>query len=83
MGPVKGEIRKLMGERGVEKFTMAPVKREYAFENTKIARGSQWVLKVRYPASAGALPVGLTGKVRRFSCGVLLACLTGKVRGRR
>ena len=68
MAPVKAEVRKLMTDRGIDKYTMCPVKRNYAFENPAVRHGEQWVLKLRYPASHGTLPVGLKGKVCRRVC---------------
>ena len=58
---VKDEVREILLARGVESFTMKPVKRSYCFERDDIPRGCQYVLKVRCPASGPALPVDLKG----------------------
>lgn len=58
---VKVEMRGLLAKHQVTQMTMKPVKRQYAFENTAVRTGKQWVLKIKYPASQPALPVGLTG----------------------
>ncbi|PRW60975.1 DNA polymerase alpha catalytic subunit [Chlorella sorokiniana] len=58
---VKAEVRELLAKHQVTQMTMKPVKRQYGFENTAVPHGSQWVLKVKYPATQPALPVGLTG----------------------
>lgn len=44
---MKAEIRGLLVQQGVKAMRMVPVKRSYAFENTNVASGEQWVLKVR------------------------------------
>ena len=48
---VKGEVREMLLARGIETFSMKPVKRSYCFEREDIPRGAQYVLKVRYPRS--------------------------------
>ena len=52
--------------RGIEQFTLKPVKRSYCFEREDIPRGSQYVLKVRYPAANAALPADVRGN--NFVC---------------
>lgn len=59
--PVKEEVRTLLTNRHITKFTMRPVKRTYAFEDKTLPRGQQYVLKVKFPASHAPLPLGLTG----------------------
>ena len=44
---LKAELRGLLTKHGVTKFSMVPVKRNYAFENPEVQHGEQWVLKVR------------------------------------
>lgn len=58
---MKAEMRDLLADHGVSKMSMRPVKRQYAFEDRSVAPGEQWVLKIKYPGSAQALPPGLTG----------------------
>ncbi len=50
---VKGEVRELLAKHHVTQMTMKPVKRQYAFENTAVPHGSQWVLKVGWGGVAG------------------------------
>ena len=52
--------------RGIEQFSMKPVKRLYCFEREDIPRGAQYVLKVRYPALNAPLPADLKGN--NFVC---------------
>ncbi|PSC73303.1 DNA polymerase alpha catalytic subunit [Micractinium conductrix] len=59
---VKAEVRELLGQHRVSQLTMKPVRRQYAFENTAVAHGKQWVLKVKYSAAQPALPVGISGE---------------------
>ena len=40
---------------------MKPVQRSYAFEDARVPRGRQWVLKVTCDAAPGAVPVTATG----------------------
>ena len=49
-GELKDEIRGVLSRNGVKKFTLVPVKRDYAFELSEIPRGMQWVIKVKYSA---------------------------------
>lgn len=60
---VKEEVRTLLTNRHITKFTMRPVKRTYAFEDQNLPRGQQYVLKVKFPASHAPLPLGLTGMI--------------------
>lgn len=63
---LKAEIREMLLARGIEQFTLKPVKRSYCFEREDIPRGSQYVLKVRYPAANAALPADVRGN--NFVC---------------
>lgn len=60
--PVKAEMHALLQDHGVSKVSMRPVKRNYAFEDRSVTPGEQWVLKIKYPGSAQALPAGLNGE---------------------
>ena len=53
---LKSELRALLGKHGISNYTMSPVKRTYAFENPRIPRGEQYVVKIRYPASLPCVP---------------------------
>ena len=59
---LKTEAKKVLESHGIKQFSMAPVKRNYAFENPDVPLGEQWVLKVRYAAVQGQLPLGLRGR---------------------
>lgn len=63
---VKAELREMLLARGVEHFSMKPVKRSYCFERGDVPRGSQYVVKVRYPAANAPLPADVRG--RTFTC---------------
>lgn len=65
-------MRQVLASNGIDKFVIKPVKRSYAFELDTVPAGEQWVLKVRYPASKPALPLGLTGLQPLFSLLVVL-----------
>lgn len=58
---MKAEVRAALAKHGVARFVIKPVRRSYAFERPGVPHGLQWVLKVRYPASAPALPLDLAG----------------------
>ena len=58
----KGEMKEMLLARGIEQFTMKPVKRAYCFERDDIPRGTQYVIKVRCPATSPALPADLKGR---------------------
>jgi hypothetical protein len=60
-GNLKAEVRDLLARKGITKFVIKPVKRNYAFDNQNVPRGEQWVLKIRYDASLPMLDLGLTG----------------------
>ena len=59
---VKAELREMLLARGVEHFSMKPVKRSYCFERGDVPRGSQYVVKVRYPAANAPLPADVRGR---------------------
>ncbi|KAK9841868.1 hypothetical protein WJX81_008187 [Elliptochloris bilobata] len=59
---LKAEVRAALAKYGVARFVIKPVRRSYAFERPGVLHGQQWVLKVRYPASAPALPLDLSGQ---------------------
>ena len=58
---VKAEVTGILKRMGVNKMTMKPVHRTYAFEDTSVPHGTQWVLKVRFPQGK-ALPLNIPGK---------------------
>ncbi|KAG8373805.1 hypothetical protein BUALT_Bualt11G0063300 [Buddleja alternifolia] len=58
---VKTEMAKALLERNVSSFSMAPVKRNYAFERSDIPHGQNYVLKINYPFKDPALPSDLKG----------------------
>ena len=59
---VKKEVRDTLGKYGVTRMTMKPVCRTYAFEDKSVKHGTQWVLKVRFPASNHTVPLSIKGK---------------------
>ncbi|XP_022883767.1 DNA polymerase alpha catalytic subunit-like [Olea europaea var. sylvestris] len=58
---VKTEMAKQLVDRNVSSFSMAPVKRNYAFERTDIPHGKNYVLKINYPFKDPVLPSDLKG----------------------
>ncbi|CAI9754278.1 unnamed protein product [Fraxinus pennsylvanica] len=58
---VKSEMAKQLVDRNVSSFSMAPVKRNYAFERTDIPHGKNYVLKINYPFKDPVLPSDLKG----------------------
>lgn len=58
---LKAEVRDLLASKGITKFVIKPVKRNYAFEQQNVPHNEQWVLKVRYDAALPTLEHGLTG----------------------
>ena len=74
-GALKTELRALLTERGVSSFRIAPVRREYAFENEAIPRRAQWVLKIRYDAALPMLPSNLTGENFVALLGTQTSCI--------
>ncbi|CAJ2659295.1 unnamed protein product [Trifolium pratense] len=59
---IKNEIAKHLVDLGVSTFSMAPVKRNYAFERSDIPAGENYVVKINYPFKDTALPVDLKGE---------------------
>lgn len=60
---LKQEVKEVLARHGVTRTTISVVQRSYAFEEPGVPHGQQWVLKVKYPASMGQLPVGLSGNL--------------------
>ncbi|KAI4314977.1 hypothetical protein L6164_027831 [Bauhinia variegata] len=65
---LKSEIAKQLLDLNVSTFSMAPVKRKYAFERSEIPSGEHYVLKINYPFKDPPLPVDLKGE---SFCGLL------------
>jgi DNA polymerase alpha subunit A len=63
---VKEELRDMLLDRHISQFSMVPVKRNYAFEREDMRKHSQYVLKIRLPATLAMLPSDLSG--RKFTC---------------
>ncbi|XP_059643252.1 DNA polymerase alpha catalytic subunit [Cornus florida] len=59
---LKTEIAKQLLDRNVSSFSMAPVKRNYAFERSDIAVGESYNLKINYPFKDPPLPSDLKGE---------------------
>ncbi|CAL0331796.1 unnamed protein product [Lupinus luteus] len=59
---LKNEITKHLLDLNVSTFTMAPVKRKYAFEHSEIPAGENYVVKINYPFKDPELPVNLRGE---------------------
>ncbi|XP_061341474.1 DNA polymerase alpha catalytic subunit [Gastrolobium bilobum] len=59
---LKNEIAKHLLDLNVSTFSMAPVKRKYAFERSEIPAGENYVVKVNYPFKDPVLPVDLKGE---------------------
>ncbi|KAK4416185.1 DNA polymerase alpha catalytic subunit [Sesamum alatum] len=59
---LKTEMTKELLDRNVSNFSMAPVKRNYAFERSDIPHGENYVLKINYPFKDPPLPSDLNGK---------------------
>lgn len=79
---VKAEIRQILGKHGIAKMTMKPVLRTYAFEDTSVSHGKQWVLKVRYPFGK-AIPVNMDGHHFAKVFGTTQTCLEALLLKRR
>ncbi|PSS30744.1 DNA polymerase alpha catalytic subunit like [Actinidia chinensis var. chinensis] len=60
---LKTEIAKQLLDRNVSSFSMAPVKRSYAFERTDIPFGENYVLKINYPFKDPPLPSDIKGEL--------------------
>lgn len=59
---LKNEIAKRLLDLNVTSFSMAPVKRGYAFDRSDIPNGEYYVLKVNYPFKDPPLPLDLKGE---------------------
>ncbi|KAL8044514.1 hypothetical protein ABFX02_08G049900 [Erythranthe guttata] len=59
---LKTEMRKQLIDRNISSFSMALVKRNYAFERTDIPHGKNYVLKISYPFKDPPLPSDLKGE---------------------
>ncbi|OMO56655.1 DNA-directed DNA polymerase, family B, pol2 [Corchorus capsularis] len=60
--PLKKEVTKHLLNLNISSFTMAPVKRQYAFERSDIPVGENYVLKINYPFKEPPLPADLKGE---------------------
>ncbi|KAI8543706.1 hypothetical protein RHMOL_Rhmol08G0239600 [Rhododendron molle] len=60
---LKIEIAKQLLDRNVSSFSMASVKRSYAFERPDIPIGENYVLKINYPFRDPPLPSDLKGEL--------------------
>ncbi|XP_058782533.1 DNA polymerase alpha catalytic subunit-like [Vicia villosa] len=58
----KKEIAKHLVDLGVSTFSMAPVKRNYAFERSDIPAGENYMVKIDYLFKDTTLPVDLKGE---------------------
>ncbi|ESQ31194.1 hypothetical protein EUTSA_v10003515mg [Eutrema salsugineum] len=65
---LKNEISQQLLQLNVSNFSMAPVKRSYAFERPDVPAGEQYVFKINYPFKDPPLPEDLKGK---FFCALL------------
>ncbi|XP_019267003.1 PREDICTED: DNA polymerase alpha catalytic subunit [Nicotiana attenuata] len=59
---LKAECRNKLLEHNISSFSMAPVKRNYAFERSDVPRGENFVLKINYPFKDPPLPSDLKGE---------------------
>ncbi|KAL1354676.1 hypothetical protein HN51_006736 [Arachis hypogaea] len=59
---LKNELAKHLLNLNVSCFSMAPVKRKYAFERFEIPSGESYVLKISYPFKDQILPADLKGE---------------------
>ncbi|KAG5069905.1 hypothetical protein JHK85_002282 [Glycine max] len=59
---VKNEIAQHLVNLEVSNFSMAPVKRKYAFERSEIPAGENYVVKINYSFKDPVLPVDLKGE---------------------
>ena len=57
---LKAELRERLSHHCTE-MAMRPVRRDYAFDDPRIPRGTQWLLKVTCNAAPGAVAAGATG----------------------
>ncbi|MED6210639.1 hypothetical protein PIB30_066086 [Stylosanthes scabra] len=59
---LKNELANHLLNLNVSGFSMAPVKRKYAFERLEIPSGENYVLKISYPFKDPVLPADLKGE---------------------
>ncbi|CAN8251389.1 unnamed protein product [Cochlearia groenlandica] len=59
---LKNELSQQLIQLNVSNFSMAPVKRNYAFERPDVPAGEQYVLKINYPFKDPPLPEDLKGE---------------------
>ncbi|KAK7307110.1 hypothetical protein VNO77_39879 [Canavalia gladiata] len=59
---IKNEIAQHLVNLEVSNFSMAPVKRKYAFERSEIPKGESYVVKINYSFKDPVLPVDLKGE---------------------
>ncbi|XP_024019597.1 DNA polymerase alpha catalytic subunit [Morus notabilis] len=59
---LKNDVAKQLLELNVSTFSMAPVKRKYAFEQSDVPVGENYVLKINYPFKDPPLPSDLKGE---------------------
>ncbi|EFH42976.1 hypothetical protein ARALYDRAFT_332862 [Arabidopsis lyrata subsp. lyrata] len=59
---LKNEIAQELLQLNVSNFSMAPVKRNYAFERPDVPTGEQYVMKINYPFKDRPLPEDLKGE---------------------
>ncbi|CAH9145538.1 unnamed protein product [Cuscuta epithymum] len=59
---LKAELTNQLVEHNVSSFSMAPVKRNYAFERCDVPLGENYVLKINYPFKDPPLPPDLKGE---------------------
>jgi hypothetical protein len=57
---LKAEVRERLSHYTSE-MSMKPVRRDYAFDDPRVPRGQQWVLKVTCGAAPGAVPACAAG----------------------
>ncbi|CAK7337695.1 unnamed protein product [Dovyalis caffra] len=59
---LKNEVASQLLSLNVSSFSMAPVKRRYAFERSDIPVGENYVLKINYPFKEPPLPADMKGE---------------------
>ncbi|XP_011043523.1 PREDICTED: DNA polymerase alpha catalytic subunit-like isoform X2 [Populus euphratica] len=59
---LKNEVASQLLSLNVSSFSMAPVKRRYAFERSDIPAGENYALKINYPFKEPPLPADLKGE---------------------
>jgi hypothetical protein len=58
---LKAEVRECL-HRHCSEIVIKPVRRAYAFEDDRVPRGRQWLLKVTCNAAPGAIPASTAGR---------------------